>query len=421
MNMSEFDGQKNMEDADAGSSPISISGHRLPGIPDDFNDEDMSFAQELGTLFDVEQENLPPYYVQTLLDSENPRFQPVEQGFEHKTRARVFRRLKLKRHLFAKIRLSPSAVVAALPARRPLMAFSMALMLFMLMTIVITGPSFAAGMEILLSGNKTGVLTVHELPPGASSNENNGRGDIADPDRGQNQVSLTAAQLQLSFPMYWPLAVPDSYHLKHISLYQGSQPWLNGPVIEFEYKLPTNMIRSTGVLTVGEFKLDPSVKVLQVVKDGAAQPVGVAQNGQATAIYVDGQWILHNNDHADWVYGQRDELIYQRDGTVFWIVGDQIDGMNESTLLNIANSLQPVDISLAMHDGLLSRLSYVNILDSDDKGPFSGDVLAVFSGVGPIGPYLSFVGTSSNQPTTTSKPAHQSLPPLHLLMPDLPR
>lgn len=415
MNMSEFDGQMNM--GDAGSSPISISGHN---VPDDFSDEDMSFAQELGSLFDVEQENLPPYFVQTLLDSENPRFQPVEQGFEHKARARVFHRLKLKRRLFGKNHFSLGTVVAALPARRPLLAFSMALMLFMLMTIVVTGPSFAAGMEILLSGGTTGVLTVHEYPRTNLAAGPIGQGDIANPDGGPKQVSLTAAQLQLSFSMYWPLAIPNSYSLKSINLYQNSQQqWMNGPSIEFVYKLPTNMIRSTGILRVGEFKLDPSVKVLQVVKDGAAQPVGVAQNGQATAIYVDGQWVRHNNDHADWVYGQRSELIYQRDGVVFWLVGDQIDGMNESTLLNIANSLQPVDISLAMHDGLLLHLNYVNIL-GDNRGPFSGDVLAVSSGDGPIGPYLSFVGASSNQPTT-SKPVHNLLPPLHLLRPDLPR
>ncbi len=300
------------------------------------------------------------------------------------------------------------------------MAFSMALMLFMLVTIVITGPSFAAGMEILLSGGNTGVLTVHEYPRNNLATGPAGQADIANHDGAPKQASLTAAQIQLSFPMYWPLAVPDSYSLKNINLYQHSQQWMDGPYIEFKYKLPPNMIRSTGVLTVGEFKLDPSVKVLQVVKDGAAQPVGVAQNGQVTAIYVDGQWVLHNNDHADWVTGQRSELIYQHDGIVFWLVGDQIDGMNESTLLNIANSLQPVDITLAMHDGLLSRLSYVNIRNGDDQGPFSGDVLAVSSGDGPIGPYLSFVGASSNPPVT-SKPAHNLLPPLHLLRPDLPR
>jgi hypothetical protein len=420
MNMSEFDGQMNREDAD--SSPISTNGPRLP---DDFSDEDMTFAQELGTLFDVEQENLPPYFVQTLLDSENPRFQPVEQGFEHKARARVFHRLHLKRRLFGKNSFSPGAVVAALPARRSLMAFSMALMLFMLMTIVVTGPSFAAGMEILLSGGRIGIATIHELPLVTSPTKIQSMGDYADPDGGPKQISLTAAQLQLSFPMNqipFPIYKPvtpliNSYSLNSINLYQNSQQhqWMDGPFIEFVYKLPTNLTRSTGLLTVGEFKLDPSVKVLQVVKDGAAQAVDVAQNGQANAIYVDGQWVMHNNDHADWVYGQHSELIYQRDGIVFWIVGDQIDGMNENALLSIANSLQPVDINLAMHVGLLSHLFYVNILNGDVGDSFNGDVLKVFSDVGPLSLYLSFVGSNSNQSASQQPVQKPVLPSNHMM------
>ncbi len=75
MSMSEFDEQMNREDAR--SSPISMSDPRLP---DDFSDEDMSFAQELGSLFDVEQENLPPYFVQTLLDSEIHVFSRSNRG-----------------------------------------------------------------------------------------------------------------------------------------------------------------------------------------------------------------------------------------------------------------------------------------------------------------------------------------------------
>lgn len=414
MNMSEFDGQMNREDA--GSSPISIGGHK---IPDDFSDEDMTFAQELGSLFDIEQEDLPPYFVQTLLDSENPRFQPVEQGFEHKARALVFRRLNLKRRLFGKNHFSVGSVVAALPARRPLVAFGLAMMLFMLMTIIITGPSFAAGMEILLSGGKTGVMTVHEYPR-IPATKNSGLADIIDPDGGPQQISLPAAQLQLHFPMYWPLAVPNSYNLNNIYLYsEPRQLWTDGPFIEFDYSLPNSSTGNANVLAVREFKLDPSVKVLQVVKDGAAQPIGVAQNGQATAIYVDGQWVLHNKDHVDWVYGQRSELIYQRDGVVFWIVGSQLDGMNENMLMNIANSLQPVDITLAMHDGLLSHLIYVNIQDGNVSGPFSGDVLAIFPGDSSVGPYLSVVGPDPNQ-STQNKSVQNTIPPLHLLRHALP-
>jgi len=412
MNMSEFDGQMNKEDT--WPSSISLSGHT---VPDDFSDEDVAFAQELGSLFDVEQENLPPYFVQTLLDSENPRFSPAERGFEHKARVRVFRRLKLHRRLFGKKRPSLHMVVAALPVRRPLIACGMAMVLFMLMTVIITAPSFAAGMEILLSGSKTGVWLVHDYPRGLHPTSSMVLGALGDydPSSGEKQIPLSTAQLQLHFNMYWPLAVPDSYTLNNIYLYQEpQQQWTDGPFIEFDYNLPDNMTHGSGTLAVREFKLDPAIKVLQVVKDGAAQPVDISQDGQVTAIYVDGQWVLRNKNHVDWVYGQRCELIYQRDGIVFWIVGDQLDGMNKSTLMTIAKSLQPLDITRAVHNGLQSHLNYVTLQGSDVNGAFSGDVLAIFSSDSTIGPYLSVVGASSSQPVP-KQPAQQSIHILHLL------
>ena len=171
MNMSEFDGQMNEEDA--WPSSISLSGHT---VPDDFSDEDMAFAQELGSLFDVEQENLPPYFVQTLLDSENPRFSPVDRGFEHKARVRVFRRLKLRRRLFEKKRPSLQMVVAALPVRRPLIACGMAMVLLMLMTIIMTAPSFAAGHANLAEWWQDGCLVGARLPTRSPSHQWHGIG-----------------------------------------------------------------------------------------------------------------------------------------------------------------------------------------------------------------------------------------------------
>jgi len=78
--MSEFEGLPNAWDRDF--STLSMQGHDLPA---DFSDDDVAFAQELDELFALPEEDIPPYYVQTLLDSEEPRFQPVEQGFELKT------------------------------------------------------------------------------------------------------------------------------------------------------------------------------------------------------------------------------------------------------------------------------------------------------------------------------------------------
>ncbi|HLZ80321.1 MAG TPA: hypothetical protein VKP04_01715, partial [Ktedonobacteraceae bacterium] len=133
MSMSEFERQLNKWKMDF--SPLSMQGHDLPA---DFSEEDLTFAQELDELIALDQEELPPFYVQTLLDSEEPRFQPVEQGFELKTRARVFRRLKLHRRLFPIGRPSFRSLLSEIPISRMLTAGS-AFMLIMFMTVMLTG------------------------------------------------------------------------------------------------------------------------------------------------------------------------------------------------------------------------------------------------------------------------------------------
>src|SRR6266487_410178 len=100
MSMSEFDGQPS-------------------GAENDLSPEDIAFAQELGSLFSLHDEEIPPYFAQTLLEAENPRFQAVERGFEQKTYARVFRRLKLRRRLFRSPKSSLHSIGSALPLRRP--------------------------------------------------------------------------------------------------------------------------------------------------------------------------------------------------------------------------------------------------------------------------------------------------------------
>src|SRR5579863_8093808 len=88
MSMDEFNFERRLDDeGDSLFSSVVIRGHE---VPTDFTDEEIVFAQELDELYAPDQEILPPYFVQTLLESDDPRFQPVERGFEHKTRVRVF-------------------------------------------------------------------------------------------------------------------------------------------------------------------------------------------------------------------------------------------------------------------------------------------------------------------------------------------
>jgi len=281
-----------------------------------------------------------------------------------------------------------------------------ALMLFIFLTLVFTGPSFASGMQILLQGAGSGVLGVQRYPAGLKPVSSNFGLNVPVT---QPKISLLDAELQLhSWSMYWPHAIPANYGLDNISLYQEPQEnWVDGPFIELDFSLPGVTAQGTGQLAIREFKLMPNVKVLQVVKDGAAQAIKIDPSGRAQAIYVDGQWVLHNKIFPTWSYGQRCELIYQQDGIVFWIVGDQRDGVNENTLLNIAYSLQPFHMSHAIHMGLESDANYVNLLNEEElNGPFTGDVLAIFPYSTLDGPYLSVVGSYQFPNKSSSKASH---------------
>ncbi len=401
MSMSEF--EKQLKVWEKGFSTLSMQGQDLPA---DFSEEDVTFAQELDELFALHKEDIPPYYVQTLLDAEEPRFQPVEQGFELKTRARVFRRLKLRRRLFKKGRPSLRSLVSEIPLRRA-MAAGAAFMLIAFMTAMLTGASFATGVAMLLHGAKTGVLLVHEYPAGLSlshaptSLKN-------DPDT-QPTMSLMDAQARLhSWNMYWPQALPDNYKLTDSYFYQEQhRSWADGPFMEFDYTLTGKPAHGTGILAIREFKLKQDVTVLNVVKDGSITALKYDQNGHPQAIFVDGQWTLRNKFPV-WTRGQRSELIYQKDGIVFWIVGDQRDGINQKTLLNIAGSLQALHISHVLSMTVKENINMVTVINGDVNGPFTGDVLAITPDDSSVGTYLSLVGSQQYYPDhPTSQYSHR--------------
>src|SRR6266700_4110332 len=162
MSMNEFDQELNNESNDI----LSLTASEQE-VPPDFGEDDLVFAHELNSIFSPEQEVLPPYFVQTLLASEDQLFRPVEPGFEHKTRARVFRRLKLHRRLFYTPRSAFSAFITGINsiyARGSLLVSIAAFALIMLVTVAFTAPSFASGMAILLHGAHSGVYRVHDFP-----------------------------------------------------------------------------------------------------------------------------------------------------------------------------------------------------------------------------------------------------------------
>lgn len=393
MSMSEFERPEKNREKDF---PL-CSKQRLE-VPGDFTEEDLVFAAELNALFSPEEENLPPYYVQTLLDVDDQRFEPIARGFEYKTSARVFRRLKLGRRLFG-ARTSPAGALSAsirdASLRRSALAMVGTFVLIMLLTVAFTGTSFASGVAILLRGTHgNGVYLTDKYPVSMVHPPPFNWQDAPEP--ATKQTSLLVAQQQMHFPIYWPQYSLPSYTLQHINFYVGlDQQWADGPMLEFEFDLPPSAVapKGTGEVWVREFK--PRADVLQLVKQGASIPIEMDENGQAMAIYVNGQWEPSRNPPV-WVFGGRSELIYQIDGVVFWIVGDQRDGVGEKQLMRIAQGLMlcPFGPQFRMAGASVP----VTQMHEDLPGPFSTDVIIVFSGDSgdEDGPY--YYNVSSYQP-----------------------
>lgn len=296
--------------------------------PEDFSLDEARFASELRELFCAEREVLPPLYAQTLLGDEQI---PVpDQGFEHRLVYRVFRRLSLPRRPLAdRRRLVVSwheVLDPILHVTRPMAAAFTALLLVMVFSIVVASPSFAAGLRILLG--HTGVEQVASYPshvqrrPQASFDSN--------PD---NVYSLTAAA---SLPLDWLGLTSGNY------VYQGARaedvtPWSKGPVVDIQYQL-TGPHVGTGLLDIREFQVsDAYSAVLAVVKAGSTTEVQLPDG--TNAVYIDGTWA---GSHNLWQSGVRSELVFEEGGLVFWVVGDQRDGMGQDVLVRLMGMLQPV-------------------------------------------------------------------------------
>lgn len=392
MSMSGFERSKNDKERDVPSLFIN-----RPGVPDDFTEEDLAFATELHNLFSLEQERLPPYYVQTLLDVDDQRFEPVVRGFEYKTSARVFRRLKLRRRLFC-AHTTPftalSTSINDISFRRSALAMVCTFMLVMLLTVAFTGSSFALGVALLLRGpHGSGVLVTNKFPVNMVHTPYNDSPESS--VSGTRQISLLAAQQQLHFPIYWPEYTLPQYTLQHINFYIGlDQQWADGPMLEFEYSLPHSMMNDgSGEVWVREFL--PRTDVLQLVEEGAAIPIDKDNDG-ALAIYVDGQWNPDASGGPVWAYGGRSELIYQINGVVFWIAGDQRDGIGEKELMRVAQGLALY--SVAPHIRVTGDTTAVTQTSEDNPGPFSTDVIITFQGDSGDGDGSYYVSVTSSQP-----------------------
>lgn len=321
-------------------------------FPDDFSVDEAAFASELRELFALEREELPPLYTQTLLNDE--RLEVAEVGFEQKLTYRVMRRLRLQRSpLFEHHYLT--LILTALRESlfrmsRPLAASLTTVMFVMALTVAISTPSFAEGVRILLG--QTGVQQVPAYPT-------NVRAPI---------VLHKGAHHRLAFdpgmPLTWLGPTAGNYLYQGVRLQEPTE-FSQGPIVEMQYTLDGHT-GGSGVLDIREFQVnDKYSAVLQVIQEGSQSLV---KFGDTPAVYVNGTWaprgvshqVMDGGDdqfHWQWQPGVRSELIFEIDGVVYWIVGDQRDGMQQNELLRIASLLKPTDSRELQPNKLTLRLA----------------------------------------------------------------
>lgn len=295
--------------------------HDVLMAPADFSDEELVLAHDLQRLFPLEQEQLPPRFVQTLASEETIWVAPT--GLEQRVTYQVFRRLYLPRQRSAPPGVSPGARPRG---RRPgpaprLMTLGM-LLVVIIVSLVTAVPSITQGLRVLVTQT------------GAQGASHAAQPLLAPQDPGQ-YLTPQAVRNVVPFPVYWPGMATGMYQLRGLVLHMG-QSWADGPVVDFQYA--RGMSPGSGILTVREFRPVAHPTILQVVDQGAWH---LAQVGNKQAIYIDGQWVQQRMAIV-WRHGTQAELLYRANGLMFWITADQHDGAGEAMLAAVAQELMPL-------------------------------------------------------------------------------
>jgi hypothetical protein len=207
-------------------------------------------------------------------------------------------------------------------------------------------------------------------------------------------------------PTFWLGTSLGSY------IYQGMrtltpEQYSHGSIIDLQYVLSerTPQQNGSGVIDIREFQISNSLSaVLQSVQEGSITPTSV--NG-LPAVYVDGMWVAAQGQRITWQKGTRSMLIFERDGVIFWIVGDQRDGVGEAQLTRVASHMVPVSMMSLMQSDLLSVRLIGAQLSSSLRDPigYNTELLKVIPrDVSPDTAVGVFV--SQGQPLQSSQPPH---------------
>lgn len=304
-----------------------LSSQPDSSFPADFTSDERDFTEVLQEFFSPEREELPPLYVQTLAGDTSSR--PIDTGFEQKLTYKIFDQLGLPRSPLFSPPTAPAPARARALRRlgRSGAILTSCAMLFMALSVVAAGPSFAAGMRILLG--HSGVQQVQSYPaqvrPSASMVH--------------KSQSYGHAQQPLNW-IDWFGPTVGKYTYENVEVTQP-QEWSAGPIVHVRYAM-SKPAGGTGQLDVREFHLAPALSsILQVVAEGSAATIPV---GAGQGVYVDGQWV-HDGSRPSWRTGIREELIVERDGLIIWIVADRRDGLGPTGMALAAQQLLQVPLA----------------------------------------------------------------------------
>jgi hypothetical protein len=336
--------------------PVTAHGHNSPS---DFSAEDLRFARALNAVFDLEQEELPPLFFQTMT---SPCVWAAPEGLEQRVRDRVLGHLDLShpraaQPQMAPRRLSPDRSLRRMPRT---LGFSTVFAL-VLLCLVAVAPSFAHGVRLLVG--QGGVQLTPTYPAQTL------------PYQVQTQyLSLREAHEVVPFDLYWLGTTHARYTYQSLLIHVG-QSWADGPVVEFQYGLGV-VSPGTGRLVVREFRPASGSTVLLVVDQQSVQVVQVAGH---RVIYIDGRWVQRGQETI-WQYGTRAELVYEDHGMIFWITADQRDGASRTWLSNIVTSLEKLYLAqprLYMPETTtISSIEWASALPSADVGEVVAQIQA---------------------------------------------
>ena len=288
-----------------------------------FLQEDQELERELNTFFNLQGENLPPLFVQTLMSERNTWTIPA--GLEERLVYRVFRRLELPLPASHKQKQGPGQKP---PGYHPLWHLPRALGLgatlgLALLLLVIFLPALGQEANIFIVQGQLSTTAYSGIP----------RSSLAL----TQYLSPRQTEESVPFSIYWLDRNPLNYTYQSLLLHMG-QPWSDGPVVELRYGHGDPRI-GYGYLVIREFRPARGDTPLEVVDPTSAQ---MAQLGDTSVVYVNGQWVQENGE-TFWQMGFQTQLLYQApDGLVFWLIADARDEATFSSFEALLQLLQPL-------------------------------------------------------------------------------